>query len=492
MMHIPAWNRSTLARVHCCLRCCLQHWAQRLGLDENEKHWRKLGVDFWVSTGAGTRDAAAGPAPDGGGAMDENENEESVLLARFALARYAHVQAITYSDWVALVQPLDLAAPSTSPGGAPIGAGAGANRPPAPPSSASAPAATITTTALSTLRRRIRRALERARAQQLAPPRSPPPLPPPPSPPSPPPPAPPPLWARKRLLAPRFVSPSAASANATLIFLNGWGFGENVSLGETNVRQRTLTHRVAHRGHRFVFRDPVPGLFHALQRGRGVRHVVHYGNDHSISEHTLRGFYRARLGGHLHRYSAPNFAPAASRLPFALPVPLGLNSNAQGAMRRLLRENAELHVSVQHRRPQLLCCCMKPWKHRLRVVRTLQRNGFQCELNETHPWQETMELYLRHRFVLAIWGNGHNDFRVWEALSAGAVPVVQHFDEQNQLFDGLPVVRVRDWSALTPALLEREWQFIQEGVQRGSISWTKLFLPYWFHEHTAHMHEDAQ
>ena len=126
------------------------------------------------------------------------------------------------------------------------------------------------------------------------------------------------------------------------------------------------------------------------------------------------------------------------------------------------------------------------------VFARLQRNGFRCELNESRAWQDTMELYLHHRFVLALSGNGHNDFRVWEALSAGAIPVVQHFDEQNQLLDGLPVVRVREWAALTPALLEREWQFILEGVQRGSISWTKLYLPYWFHQHTSHIHERAE
>ena len=297
---------------------------------------------------------------------------------------------------------------------------------------------------------------------------------------------------RHRLLSARFATPSAARANATLIVLNGWGWGEaNLSTASSEVHKRTFLHRVGHRGHRYVFADPLPELFKLLRRDHGVRHVVHYGNDHALSEHALRGFYRARLGGHLHRYSAPNFAPAAARLPFALPVPLGLNSNsAAGRLSDLLRTHAALHVGTKHRSHHLLCCCMKPWRHRVRIARQLQRNGFRCELNATSsraPWRQTLLLYLRHRYVLALWGNGHNDFRVWEALMAGAVPVVQHFDEQDGLFDGLPVVRVRDWSALTPGLLEREWQFIEEGLARGSISWTKAFLPYWFYQHTAHM-----
>ena len=65
--------------------------------------------------------------------------------------------------------------------------------------------------------------------------------------------------------------------------------------------------------------------------------------------------------------------------------------------------------------------------------------------------------------------------------------MVQRFEEQDELYSGLPVVRVADWASLTPALLESEYRRIQEGVARGAISWTKVFLPYWLHRHTAHM-----
>ena len=49
------------------------------------------------------------------------------------------------------------------------------------------------------------------------------------------------------------------------------------------------------------------------------------------------------------------------------------------------------------------------------------------------------------------------------------------------------VVRVSDWASLTPDRLEGEYRAIQEGVARGVISWTKVFLPYWLHRHTAHI-----
>ena len=127
------------------------------------------------------------------------------------------------------------------------------------------------------------------------------------------------------------------------------------------------------------------------------------------------------------------------------------------------------------------------WRpRRLRIAKALARNGFTCS-NDTRPWRDTIELYLRHRFVLCASGNGHNDFRYWEVLNAGAVPVIERNDEQDELWRGLPVVRVSDWSELTPALLDGEWARIQREVRTGALSWAKVYLPFWLHAHTAHL-----
>ena len=223
----------------------------------------------------------------------------------FTSYSYAHIQAVELSDWTALVQPTDLNQPSEL-------RHAG-SQPPVPTGSVAE-------------------------------------------------------------LSPRFASPSAASANATLIVLNGWGFGEHWGGGESfgddasnetgggagaaaapsppfnrqhQHRQSATTprllHRVGHRGHRWLFDDPLPALVGQLQPGG--RHVVQYGNDHSLSERALRGFYRARLGASLAAYAAPNLSPAAASLPYALEVPLGLNSNGKGLSeviwQGLMREYSE-------------------------------------------------------------------------------------------------------------------------------------------------------
>ena len=98
-----------------------------------------------------------------------------------------------------------------------------------------------------------------------------------------------------------------------------------------------------------------------------------------------------------------------------------------------------------------------------------------------------MHAFLRHRFVVSPHGHGRTDFRAFEALAAGAVPIVDYYPEHDQLFDGLPVVRVSDWSTVTPEFLEREWKRLQAGSRAGTVQWTKAFLPYWFARLTAHM-----
>ena len=66
---------------------------------------------------------------------------------------------------------------------------------------------------------------------------------------------------------------------------------------------------------------------------------------------------------------------------------------------------------------------------------------------------------------------------------AGAVPVVDHSDDLAELWRGLPMVQVRDWSTVTPSFLESEW----ERLQRQSWDLKKAYWPYWFGRFSHHM-----
>ena len=84
---------------------------------------------------------------------------------------------------------------------------------------------------------------------------------------------------------------------------------------------------------------------------------------------------------------------------------------------------------------------------------------------------------------------GTTRIRFWPdaSIHTGAIPVIEHFDEHDELLAGLPVVRVTDWSTLTPERLQKEWTRIRRATHAGSLSWTKLYLPFWLHTFVAHI-----
>ena len=75
-----------------------------------------------------------------------------------------------------------------------------------------------------------------------------------------------------------------------------------------------------------------------------------------------------------------------------------------------------------------------------------------------------------------------------QALSAGAIPLVDWDPSpaMAELYEGLPVVRVRDWRAVTPAFLEGEKRRI---ASDPSVDLKKLYLPYWIARYTEHVEE---
>ena len=64
-----------------------------------------------------------------------------------------------------------------------------------------------------------------------------------------------------------------------------------------------------------------------------------------------------------------------------------------------------------------------------------------------------LDQILRHRFVLCPPGNGVDTHRMWEALAAGAIPVVLR-SQAMKLFESLPILFVEDYCEVTIELLE--------------------------------------
>ncbi len=86
--------------------------------------------------------------------------------------------------------------------------------------------------------------------------------------------------------------------------------------------------------------------------------------------------------------------------------------------------------------------------------------------------------YLRematYRFVASPLGNGIDCHRTWEALAVGTIPIVQS-SSINELYNGLPVIIIDDWSQVTPAFLEKKY----EVMKQQTFFEERKYIDYW-------------
>jgi len=77
-------------------------------------------------------------------------------------------------------------------------------------------------------------------------------------------------------------------------------------------------------------------------------------------------------------------------------------------------------------------------------------------------------------------GNGQQCYRDWEALYAGAVPLLDDRPPcQKELYRGLPVIFIGDWTKVTAKYLLGKWKTIQANAARGDYDLRRLHWPYW-------------
>jgi len=162
--------------------------------------------------------------------------------------------------------------------------------------------------------------------------------------------------------------------------------------------------------------------------------------------------------------------PSAARKLFAFPRGTHSTPPWQAIFANRTHEAAQL---VRRRARLLHCSCINNFRdlERQPKMLALRRNGFDC-----HEGGNNCQLQpFSSKFTFSPRGNSAQNFRDWEALLAGSIPVVDYDPATSPLFDGLPVVEVRDWSLITPSYLEAKWLEIQS----QSYSWEKIYFPFW-------------
>lgn len=91
-------------------------------------------------------------------------------------------------------------------------------------------------------------------------------------------------------------------------------------------------------------------------------------------------------------------------------------------------------------------------------------------LSRSETWQEQSN----YKFVISPSGAGMDCHRTWEALALGCVPIVKRHPYCD-LFSGLPVIIVDDWSEVTTELLIHQHDYLQS----KSFDYSGLLLRSW-------------
>ena len=100
------------------------------------------------------------------------------------------------------------------------------------------------------------------------------------------------------------------------------------------------------------------------------------------------------------------------------------------------------------------------------------KNGFTW--NNNTAFKDYMDVLKTYKFALAPPGRGIDTHRCWEALMVGTIPIVLS-SSINELYEGLPVVVVEDWSIITEEFLDKKY----DEILKSTYDFRKVYCDYW-------------
>jgi len=202
--------------------------------------------------------------------------------------------------------------------------------------------------------------------------------------------------------------------------------------------------------------------------------IVTHNGDTAITQRHVDAF------PNLKRWCGTNVCVEDSRV---VPIPIGLENDYIGGQperKRILHQKSQCFV-IKWDVPRNLCYYNCGMSHPERLV---ARNYFsRCEwsdLEEAKPntpqgYGDYCDSLLNHHFVISPRGNGLDCHRTWEALYLGCYVVMKRLHSLENLYDGLPVLFVDDWSQVTQNLL----QVMLPLFQHRKWNYKKLTFGYW-------------
>ncbi len=159
------------------------------------------------------------------------------------------------------------------------------------------------------------------------------------------------------------------------------------------------------------------------------------------------------------------------------PIPIGLeNRYNKNGDPEILKQCIEKFQNSE--RTNLLYMNFSPHTavERVYVYKLFEKAPF-CKASAGIPYADYLQDLATTQFTLSPRGNGLDCHRTWEALYFGSIPIVRT-SVSDSMYEGLPVVIIQDWSEVTEAFLEKEYQKIRAQPHPSN----RLYLDYWLQQ----------
>lgn len=122
--------------------------------------------------------------------------------------------------------------------------------------------------------------------------------------------------------------------------------------------------------------------------------------------------------------------------------------------------------------------------HRTNMYNKFKNLDFVTNMCANHTGQylkddDFMRNVYNHKFVLSPYGNGLDCGRTWMALQLGTIPIVPYRESMVKLFDGLPVLMLKDDQPVTIEFLINFAKDTDAKIKSGVLTYNKLSIKHW-------------
>ena len=110
--------------------------------------------------------------------------------------------------------------------------------------------------------------------------------------------------------------------------------------------------------------------------------------------------------------------------------------------------------------------------NRKKIIETLEKNNIKNENNEYLTYFMKLP---RYKFIISPEGNGIDCHRHYEAIMAGAIPIIEDHPTIRSKYGNVPILYTKDYSEINEVYLNEMYQKILD----TKFDFSQLFLTFW-------------